>query len=169
MSEAPQAATTDGTTPDVASAPAVPTRRLGRPKVRLALVGLVIVAAVGFLLIKGLGSSLDYFKTVDQALATKQSIGTSTFRLEGMVKAGTVTRTSTGASFEVAQGGRSIPVENHGSPPQLFKGGMPVIVVGHFRSSSSSVFESSEIMVKHTSSYIEKNPKRVKASDGSVN
>lgn len=159
----------EGPSAEAAGAPAIPTRRLGRPKVRLALVGIVIVAAVGFLLVKGLGSSLDYFKTVDQALASKKSLGTSEFRLEGTVKEGTVTRTSTGASFEVAQGDRTISVENHGSPPQLFKGGMPVIVVGHFASTSSSTFLSNEIMVKHTSSYIEKNPDRVKADDGSVN
>ena len=45
---------------------------------------------------------------------------------------------------------------------------MPVIVVGHFTSAASSTFTSNEIMVKHTSSYIEQNPTRVKASDGSV-
>ena len=169
MSTSPETPIHTEPTPDPSSAPVTPTRRLGRPKVRLALVGIIIVAAVGFLLIKGLGSSLDYFKTVDQALASKKTLGTSEFRLEGMVKAGTVTRTSTGASFEVVQGDSSIAVQNHGSPPQLFKGGMPVIVVGHFVSPSSSIFESNEIMVKHTSSYIEQNPSRVKASDGSVN
>ena len=46
---------------------------------------------------------------------------------------------------------------------------MPVIVVGHFASAKASVFESNEIMVKHSSSYIVDNPNRVKASDGSVN
>jgi len=150
------------------TAPEVPARRLGRPRIRLALVGVVIVGAVGILLVKGLGSSLDYFKTVDQALSSKQALGRSEFRLEGVVKAGTVARTSTGAAFDVHQGSRSIHVINRGSPPQLFKAGMPVIVVGHFTSVASPVFESNEIMVKHTSSYIEQNPDRVKASDGSV-
>ncbi len=158
-----------GVTPSESTAPEIPTRRLGRPRVRLALVGLVIVAAVGVLLIKGLGSSLDYFKTVDQALASKKSLGSAPFRLEGMVKAGTVARTSSGAAFDVEQGDRSIHVINRGSPPQLFKAGMPVIVVGHFASAKASVFESNEIMVKHSSSYIVDNPNRVKASDGSVN
>ena len=159
-------ATPEQTAAPAPGAPEVPSRRLGRPKVRLALVGVVIVAAVGFLLIKGLGSSLDYFKTVDQALASKQTLGTTEFRLEGLVKSGSVQRTSTGASFDVAQGDRSVHVVNHGSPPQLFKAGMPVIVVGHFTSAASSTFTSNEIMVKHTSSYIEQNPTRVKASDG---
>ena len=140
-----------GVTPSGSTAPELPTRRLG------------------VLLIKGLGSSLDYFKTVDQALASKKSLGSAPFRLEGMVKAGTVARTSSGAAFDVEQGDRSIHVINRGSPPQLFKAGMPVIVVGHFASAKASVFESNEIMVKHSSSYIVENPNRVKASDGSVN
>ena len=42
---------------------------------------IVPVLAVGFLLIKGLGSSLDYFKTVDQAIAQRSSIGSSPLRV----------------------------------------------------------------------------------------
>ena len=57
--------------------PEKPTKKMTRPAVRLFLVGGVIALAVGFLLVKGLGSSLDYFKTVDQAVSQKQSIGTS--------------------------------------------------------------------------------------------
>ena len=42
-------------------APTTPPERASRPRLRLAMVGVVILAAVGFLLVKGLGSSLDYF------------------------------------------------------------------------------------------------------------
>lgn len=165
---------TDSTTavPGEASsstAPNVPATAKGNPRLRLALVGIVIAGAVGFLLVKGLGSSLDYFKTVDQAIATKKAIGTSEFRLEGTVVSGTVLRSSTGTIFNIAGGGKSIHVINSGTPPQLFKGGMPVICVGRFRSTASSVFISNQIMVKHSASYIEAHPNRVRASDGSVN
>ena len=159
---------TEASTPADGTAPEIPTRKVGRPALRLGIVGIVLAGAVGFLLIKGLGSSLDYFKTVDQALASKTKIGTTEFRLEGKVKDGSVERTSTGASFVVAGNQGEVPVDFRGSPPQLFKAGMPVIVVGHFTSAASSTFTSNEIMVKHTSSYIEQNPTRVKASDGSV-
>ena len=150
-----------------APVPAVP--RSARPRLRLALVGVVILAAVGFLLVKGLGSSLDYFKTVHQAVDEKSQLGTSTFRLEGTVVPGTVARSVNGAAFDVAQGGSTIHVVNVGTPPQLFKATMPVIVVGHFASPASATFLSSEIMVKHSSSYIAAHPDRVRAGDGSAN
>ena len=158
--------------PEAAAPVAAPATRSGgadRPRLRLAIVGLVIVAAVGFLLVKGLGSSLDYFKTVDQAVHSKSQLGTSVFRLEGTVVPGTVDRTTNGATFDVEQGSARIHVINEGSPPQLFKDTMPVIVVGHFESATSSTFLSNQIMVKHSSSYIAAHPDRVKARDGSTN
>jgi len=150
------------------TAPAPNPMRTSRPRLRLALVGLVVLGAVGFLLVKGLGSSLDYFKTVDQALATKAQLGTTTFRLEGTVVPGSVTRTVEGATFDVAQKGSSVQVRNAGSPPDLFKDCMPVVVVGHFESTSSSTFLSDQIMVKHTATYQAAHADRVRACDGTA-
>jgi cytochrome c-type biogenesis protein CcmE len=162
----------DGSTPAARPAPAAPspaTKATQRPRLRLAVVGVVILGAVGFLLVKGLGSSLDYFKTVREASAQKAQLGTSTFRLEGVVEPGSVTRTSNGASFVVTQGAEGFHVINVGTPPQLFKATLPVIVVGHFASATSSTFLSNQIMVKHTSSYIAAHPNRVRAGDGTTN
>jgi cytochrome c-type biogenesis protein CcmE len=129
----------------------------------------VILGAVGFLLVKGLGSSLDYFKTVNQALSQKAELGSSTFRLEGTVVAGSVKRSVDGARFDVTQGGSTVHVVNQGTPPQLFKATMPVIVVGHFDSASSEIFLSDQIMVKHSQDYKAAHPDRVRAGDGSTN
>ena len=160
---------TQETTETPLNAPVPNPGRTSRPRVRLALVGVVVVAAVGFLLIKGLGSSLDYFKTVSEAMGEKQKIGTTTFRLEGMVVPGTVEKRINGATFDVAQGGKQVHVVNSGTPPQLFKADMPVVVVGHFESADSATFLSNQIMVKHTADYIEKYPDRVQAKDGTKN
>ena len=152
------------------SSPAAPLEAKGssvRPRLRLAMVGLIIIAAVGFLLIKGLGSSLDYFKTVSQAKSSQAQLGTTVFRLEGTVQPGTITQSTLGATFTLTEGERSIHVVNQGSPPQLFKASMPVIAVGHFAADGSGVFESNQIMVKHSASYIAQYPKRVIAGDGS--
>ena len=59
----------------------------------------VLVIAILALLSQGLLRSLNYFDTVDQALASRAKIGTTTIRLEGVVKPHTITRTSRGASF----------------------------------------------------------------------
>jgi cytochrome c-type biogenesis protein CcmE len=150
------------------SAPAPSAPRSSRPRLRLALVSVVILAAVGFLLVKGLGSSLDYFKTVSQAVDQRPELGTSSFRLEGVVGP-EVSRSEDGASFDVTEGSTSIHVVNVGSPPELFKPTMPVIVVGHFASPSSMTFLSNEIMVKHTADYIAAHPDRVRDGNGKTN
>ena len=64
------------------------------------------MAAFAFLLVKGLGSSLDYFETVDQALAHKATLGSQTFRLEGVVVPGSVHRIHGGVSFAHIVDGR---------------------------------------------------------------
>jgi cytochrome c-type biogenesis protein CcmE len=139
-----------------------------RTRRRLVVVAVVLVAALVFLLVEGLGSSLDYFETVGQALAQQHTLGTRTFRLEGTVVPGSVRRTEVGADFVVSGQGRHIAVANTGSPPQLFQPGIPVVVVGHFASPGSQDFVSDQIMVKHSADYIAAHPGRVRASNGSV-
>ncbi len=132
------------------------------------LAGIVLAAALVFLLVEGLGSSLNYFDTVDQALAHRASLGTSTFRLEGVVVPGSVRRTELGADFAVSGSKGQVQVHNTGSPPQLFQPNIPVVVVGHFSSDRSDLFVSDQIMVKHSSNYIAQHPGRVQAPNGSV-
>ena len=110
-----------------------------RTRRRLWVVAAVLVGALVFLLVEGLGSSLDYFDTVDQALAHRATLGTSTFRLEGVVVPGTHPPDRGRHRLLVSQRvpTRS-PVRNTGSPPQLFQQDIPVVVVGHFASSTST-------------------------------
>jgi cytochrome c-type biogenesis protein CcmE len=130
---------------------------------RLVGVAMVLVAALGFLLAKGLGSSLDYFETVDQALAHKTTLEGKTFRLEGLVEPGTVHQIPGGVRF-VAKGTHDrIVVTNHGSPPQLFQPDIPVVVVGHF---AGTGFDSDQIIVDHSAQYQEAHPGRVRAPNG---
>jgi cytochrome c-type biogenesis protein CcmE len=149
--------------------PAEPAKKQRRPALRLGVVGVVVALAIGFLLVKGLGSSLDYFKTVNEAVHQRSQLGMTTFRLEGTVVPGTVERTKLGASFDISSGKDSVHVVNSGTPPQLFQPTVPVVVVGHFSSATSSTFLSNEIMVKHSSSYIQAHPNRVRAGNGTAN
>jgi cytochrome c-type biogenesis protein CcmE len=143
-----------------------PTRR--RTRRRLWFVAAVLVAALVFLLVEGLGSSLDYFDTVDQALAHQATLGTSTFRLEGLVVPGSIHRTALGTDFSVSEGNEQVGVVNVGSPPELFQQNIPVVVVGHFARTGGLLFLSNQIMVKHSANYIAAHPARVQAPNGSV-
>jgi cytochrome c-type biogenesis protein CcmE len=133
------------------------------------LVFVLLAAAVGLLLYKGLLSSLDYFDTVDQALDHRAQVGTSTIRLEGVVVCGTVAASpsGTGTWFSISGAdGRQVQVRSTGAPPDLFQPGIPVVVVGRFATATSTVFDSSQIMVKHSASYAAAHPGRVRAPGG---
>ena len=112
-------------TSEANSGPAMPPARRRKTSRRVLVVFALLVVAFVFLLVEGLGSSLDYFDTVDQALAHKTSLGTQTFRLEGTVVPGSIHPTATGTDFLICQGPKSVPVTNTGSPPQLFAGPHP--------------------------------------------
>ena len=135
------------------------------------MVGVVIVAAIGLLVFKGITSAIVFFKTANEAVAQRAALGNSTFQLEGTVVPGTVRDLSkpggTSVSFVVESRGVKVAVTNSGSPPQLFQPGIPVIVVGHFVGSTDR-FASDEILVKHSNSYIAAHPNRVKALNGTT-
>jgi cytochrome c-type biogenesis protein CcmE len=144
------------------------TRNVARARRRLAVVGIVIALAVGFLLYKTLTSAVSYFKTGQQALASRSLLGTSTFQLEGVVVAHTIAYPHpTEVDFTIASGTSRIRVENTGLPPELFQPNIPVVLVGHFVG-SSDLFASDQILVKHSNQYIAAHPGRVTAPNGSV-
>jgi cytochrome c-type biogenesis protein CcmE len=132
-------------------------------RVRYAVVGLVLVGALGFLVAKGLGTALNFYLPADQAVAQRASLGTRTFNLEGVVERGSIHPTPNGVDFVVTSGATRVRVQNTGSPPDLFQPEIPVIAVGHF---DGSTFVSDQILVKHSSDYIAQHPGRVTAPNG---
>jgi len=148
--------------PPAGRAPVTVTRP--RHTVRYVVVGIVLVGALVFLLVKGLGSALDFYLPADQAVAQKAQLGDKTFNLEGVVAPGSIHSTASGVDFVVTSGSTRVSVHNTGSPPQLFQPDIPVIAVGHF---AGDLFASNQILVKHSSTYIAQHPARVTAPDGS--
>ena len=163
---------------EAGTAPSAPGRRSitlspeqRRQRRRLEVVGVVIVVAIGFLVFKGLTSAIVFFKTANEAVAQRATLGNSTFQLEGMVMPGTVRtiRDSAGTTvaFVVESSGVKVAVTNTGSAPQLFQPGIPVIVVGHFVGTTDR-FASDQILVKHSNSYSAAHPNRVRAQNGTT-
>jgi len=136
---------------------AVATRaRSGRPRswrrrwVPLVVLGVVFVA-LGVLVFKGLSDATVYFRNADEAVAQRASLGTDRFRLQGTVVADPV-ETDGVATFAVAFNGASVDVRHVGSPPELFRPGIPVVLEGHW-DRSGEVFDSDRIMIKHDATY----------------
>ena len=149
--------------------PVAPPPSPNRSRRRSIAVIVVLVAAILVLLSHGILHSLNYYETVDQVATSRSSIGTKVIRLEGVVKPHSITRTANGASFWITGSGTNeFFVVAKGTPPELFEADIPVVVQGHFASATSSTFDGTQILVKHTSSYIAAHPSRVRAPNGSV-
>lgn len=121
------------------------TRRRWVPLVVLA----VVVLGLGALVYKGLNDATLYFRNADEAVAQRDDLGTKRFRLQGTVVGdpaveGDVVR------FDVAYNGVEVPVEHVGTPPDMFRAGIPVVLEGHW---SGEVFASDRMLIKHDESY----------------
>jgi cytochrome c-type biogenesis protein CcmE len=135
--------------------------------------GGAIVLALGFVLVRGLGDATVYFRTADEAVAQRASLGTKRFRIEGVVVSGTTKTTATGVTFVITENGADVTVHHQGDPPELFQPDIPVVLEGHFAPAGEQpaagatgeaaypVFQSDRIMVKHSEDYRQANPDRV--------
>jgi cytochrome c-type biogenesis protein CcmE len=125
---------------------------------RLWLAGGVVMVALGFLLFRGIGDATLYFRTADEAVAQRDSLGERRFRIEGTVVPGSVQPTDDDVSFRIAGNTTQVTVVHEGDPPELFQPGIPVVLEGRF---SGDHFASDRIMVKHSEEYVAENPERV--------
>lgn len=113
---------------------------------------------LGFLVVRGLGDATVYFRTADEAVAQREKLGDRRIRIEGDVVDGTVSEVNGTVAFRIASKGVEVPVVHQGSPPELFKPGIPVVLEGRFQGEH---FASDRILVKHSENYIAENPDRV--------
>ncbi len=116
----------------------------------------ILVVIFGFLTFGALGDNLVYFRTPTE-LAGGQEDGTGRLRLGGQVEPGTVVQEETTVTFQVGDGVTAIPVIHTGSPAQLFREGIGVVVEGRW---DGRVFRSDTMLIKHDEQY--------RTEDGSV-
>ena len=144
--------------------PPVVTTRRPRPANtgRIVLASGLLLAAVAFLVFKGLGSATVYFKTADEAVAERADLGTRRFRIQGTVQAGTIRQDEGRLLFTIlGEGGAVVPVVHTGGQPTgLFKDSIPVVLEGHW-AQGSPAYASDTIIVKHSETYRVENPGRV--------
>ena len=126
---------------------------------RLWLAGAVILAALGFLVLQGLGEATVYFKTADEAVVEKSELGERRFRLEGSVVPGSVQAAPGGVAFAVrGLAGGTVDVVHEGDPPELFQPDIPVVLEGRW---DGNHFSSDRIMVRHSEEYKAENSDRL--------
>ncbi len=112
-----------------------------------------VVAVVGVaaaLVLNAFQSNLVFFYSPSQ-IASKEAPTGRTFRLGGLVAAGSVKRDGVSVSFVVTDTARSVPVRYSGILPDLFKEGKGVVAQGQLK---DGTFEAREVLAKHDENYM---------------
>jgi cytochrome c-type biogenesis protein CcmE len=120
----------------------------------------VVVAAGGFVAFKGLNNATQYFCNADEVGTRRGCNKDDRFRLQGVVKTGSVSVQGAVTTFVVEYNKVEISARHEGDPPELFQEGIPVVLEG---SLVAGQFESNKIMVKHSEVYKAENPDRIPA------
>ncbi|GAB2570211.1 cytochrome c maturation protein CcmE [Dyella jejuensis] len=128
-----------------------PTRQR-RLTIVIAVLAAVIVASA--LVVYALQQNMNYLFTPSQVQAG-EAMRYKTFRLGGMVKAGSIQRSndSLKVTFTVVDASGAMPVEYTGILPDLFRENQSVITTGHM---AGARFVATEVLAKHDETYMPK-------------
>jgi len=137
---------------------------------------LVLACAIGLgsataLSLEAFSSTLTYFLSPRAVLQKHPAPGMS-FRLGGIVQAGTVNTTvlngTPTTSFRVTDGQASIPVTYSGVLPDLFREGQGVVAIGEMLPGDTT-FSADEVLAKHGASYMPKDVEEALKNAGKWN
>ncbi len=126
-----------------------------RKQKRLATIGglgAVLTVALG-LILYALSGQISFFYSPSQAKEASVTAGTA-FRLGGLVKTGSWTKTGERSDFVVTDGETEMPVQYVGLLPDLFREGQGIVADGTLQPDGS--FQASRVLAKHDENYMPK-------------
>ena len=112
-----------------------------------------IIGVFGWMLYGGLDKNVVFFLTPKELLAKGTKGYDVPVRLGGQVKPGSVkwNDQTLELRFALVDGNAEVAVHSKGSPPQMFRDGMGVVLEGRY--GRDSVFDATSLMVKHSNEY----------------
>jgi cytochrome c-type biogenesis protein CcmE len=125
-----------------------------KPRHKRAAIAVGVLAAVGVgvgLVLNAFNSNLVFFYTPSQ-ISAKEAPQGRTFRVGGLVQAGTVVRDGVTVRFLVTDTAKTVPVRFEGVLPDLFKEGKGVVAQGQL--GPDGVFAAREVLAKHDENYM---------------
>ncbi len=125
-----------------------------KPRHKRIAIAVGVLAAVGVataLVLNAFQSNLVFFYSPSQ-VAAKEAPLNRTFRLGGMVTAGSLQRDGVTVRFLVTDTVQTIPVRYQGILPDLFKEGKGVVAQGQV--GADGVFVAREVLAKHDENYM---------------
>ena len=120
---------------------------------KLLVGGLVVAAALGYLIFGGLQETLVYFVTPTELRQQGDRAVGRALRVGGMVEPGSIQwdpRTLQ-LAFRLSDGVAVVAVRHRGVPPDLFAEGRGAVVEGMV--TVEGVFQASQILAKHSEEY----------------
>ena len=120
---------------------------------RMAAIELCVVAlgVATALVLTAFQKNLVFFFTPSQVAANEAPSG-RTFRIGGMVVAGSLKREGVEVRFAVTDTAKTIPVVYRGALPDLFREGKGVVAQGEL--GRDGVFHAREVLAKHDENYM---------------
>ena len=125
-----------------------------KPRYKRAAIALGIVSAVGIaaaLILNAFNSNLVFFYTPTQVANHEAPQGRS-FRVGGLVEAGSVKRDGVTVRFTVTDTAKTMTVRYEGILPDLFKEGKGVVAQGQLEADGK--FTATEVLAKHDENYM---------------
>jgi cytochrome c-type biogenesis protein CcmE len=120
---------------------------------RFLIGGIIILAAISYLVVGGMKEAVVYFVTPSELKAKESSSANKFLRMGGMVVKGSLQKDLEQLTyrFELTDGTTTFPVFFKGIPPDLFTEGKGAVVEG--RIGNDGVFQATTIMAKHAEEY----------------
>lgn len=120
---------------------------------RFLIGGVIILAALAYLVIGGMQDAMVYFYTPSELKAAERGKSDRSIKMGGMVVNGSLQKDLANLTyrFDLTDGGATVPVFFKGVPPDLFTEGKGAVVEG--RMGADGVFQATMIMAKHAEDY----------------
>jgi cytochrome c-type biogenesis protein CcmE len=119
----------------------------------LVVAGVALLGGAVALVLSAFQQNLVFFHTPTEVAEGKAPQG-RTFRIGGMVEAGSIQRQPDGVTvrFAITDTAKTIPVAYQGPLPDLFKEGKGAVVQGSL--GADGLFTASEVLAKHDENYM---------------
>ncbi len=119
-------------------------------RIAIAVGVLAVVGIAAALVLNAFQSNLVFFFSPSQIASKEAPVG-RTFRLGGLVVAGSVKRDGVLVNFQVTDTAQTVAVQFAGILPDLFKEGKGVVAQGQLK---DGVFVAKEVLAKHDENYM---------------
>ena len=113
--------------------------------------GLAALGIAAYFVLNAFQSNLVFFFSPSQ-VAAGEAPKNRTFRIGGLVKAGSLSRDNMTVNFVVTDTAKELPVAYTGILPDLFKEGKGVVAQGKF--DADGKFVATEVLAKHDENYM---------------